>query len=97
MEMVLSCTVLRIDLSFVSKNLWFSPFSWPQTLRPEESQRLKVDGVDSTLEEEEVHPDHLIDRHADIDGEYGKTESDVRIRTEKTRPTPYSRVRLLRP
>ena len=56
MEMVLSCTVLRIDLSFVSKNLWFSPLSWSNTLRSEESQRLKINWVDAALEEEEVNP-----------------------------------------
>ena len=56
MEMVLSCTVLRIDLSFVSKNLWFSPLSWSNTLRSEESQRLKINWVDPALEEEEVNP-----------------------------------------
>ena len=43
-------------LSLVSKNLWFSPFSRSQTLRPEEPQRLKVDGVDAALEEEKVNP-----------------------------------------
>ena len=42
--------------SFVPKNLWFSPLPWSQTFGPEEPQRLKVNGVDAALEEEEVNP-----------------------------------------
>ena len=43
-------------LPFVPKNLRFSPLPWSQTLGPEEPQRLKVNGVDAALEEEEVNP-----------------------------------------
>ena len=56
-----SCHVLYSGLiiaylPFVPENLRFSPLPWSQTLGPEEPQRLKVNGVDSTLEEEEVNP-----------------------------------------
>ena len=43
-------------LPFVPENLRFSPLPWSQTLGPEEPQRLKVNGVDAALEEEEVNP-----------------------------------------
>ena len=66
MDMVLSChihivVVRRSGLtlayfSFVPKHFRFSPLSWSQTLGPEEPQRLKVNGVDAALEEEEVNP-----------------------------------------
>ena len=64
--MVLSChihivVVRRSGLTlayfpFVPENLRFSPFPWSQTFGPEEPQRLKVNGVDAALEEEEVNP-----------------------------------------
>ena len=56
MGILAKCILTVAYLSFVPKNLRFSPLPWSQTLGPEEPQRLKVNGVDAALEEEEVNP-----------------------------------------